>query len=278
MQRTEAQDRVLAHAEARGDARGIHRRAQERAHDTLALGVEEAIGTALRPVADDRDGALQETQLAREQAPGMRDLAVARHQLLEQDGELLALLQLALEVDVERERPHEVDHRRRRRAGLDAALLQRAVALAFDAHDARAHFVDLLLGIVGAVILAAYDVLSFRLRADRQCQHTWCVGLLRNRLHRELDGLAHRESLPLQERLEPVRDLPAVGLGHADVGQHPFDGIALLEAQRQFVDVAGGRLGLRGGVRRLHLEAPQVDRRRLSEISGRYGGRGLGGG
>src|SRR5947209_5057671 len=35
--RAVAQDRMLAHAEARGDVRGVHRRAQEGAHYTLAL-------------------------------------------------------------------------------------------------------------------------------------------------------------------------------------------------------------------------------------------------
>ena len=55
--------------------------------------------------------------------PGWVTLAVAGDELLEQHGEFLALLQLALEVDVVGERADEFDHRRRRRARLDAALL-----------------------------------------------------------------------------------------------------------------------------------------------------------
>ncbi len=206
----------------------------------------------------------------------MRDLAVARHQLLEQHGELLSLLQLALEVDVVGERADELDHRRRRRAGLDAALLQRAVALAFDPYDARADLVDFLLGIVGAVFVAADDVLPLGLRAHRQCQHARCVGLLGNRLHGQLDRLADREPPLLQERPQLLGDLLAVGLGHVDVGQHLLDRVALLQAQREFVDVAGRRFGVGGGrFRRLHLEAAEVEGRCLAEIRRRYRRGGL---
>ena len=66
--RAVAQDRMLAHAEARGDVAGIHRRAQERAHDALAPGVVELVGAVVRSEADHGDGAFPEMELAREQS------------------------------------------------------------------------------------------------------------------------------------------------------------------------------------------------------------------
>ena len=65
-----AQDRMLAHAEARGDVRGIHRRAQEGAHHALALGVVELLGAAVRAEADHRDGALAEMSSPASRRPG----------------------------------------------------------------------------------------------------------------------------------------------------------------------------------------------------------------
>ena len=128
---------MLAPAEARGDVAGIHRRAQERAHDALALGIVELVGAALRAEADHGDGALQETQLARQQAALVGDLAVAGDQLLEQHDEALAGLQLALEVDVVGERLDELAHRRRRRAGLDAALSAASPAISVSTRTMR---------------------------------------------------------------------------------------------------------------------------------------------
>jgi hypothetical protein len=114
---------MLTHAEAGGDVAGVHRRAQERAHHALSLGVVELIGTVVRAEADHRDGALAEMELAREQASRMGDLAVAGDLLLQQHGELLAFLQLALEVDVVGERPDELEHRLRGHIGGNRALL-----------------------------------------------------------------------------------------------------------------------------------------------------------
>ena len=174
----------------------------------------------------------------------MGDAAIAGHELLEQHGEFLSLLQFALEVDIEGQGADELDHRRRRRAGLDAALLQRTVALGFDAHDARAHLVDFLLGVVGTIVLARDDVLAFRLWPHRQRQHARRVRLLGHDLHQKLDRLADGELLLLQERLEFLRDLLAIGFRHVDVGQHLLDGVAALQPKRELIAVAGRRLGL----------------------------------
>ena len=156
----------------------------------------------------------------------MGDAAVAGDELLEQDGEFLAFLQLALEVDVVGERANELDHRRRRRARPHAALLQRAAALAFDAHDARAHLVDLLLGVVCAVVLARDDVLALGLRPHRQRQHARRVGLIGHRLHEKIDRLAGGQLLFLEKPLQLFRDLLAIGFRHVDVGQHLLDRVA----------------------------------------------------
>ena len=142
---------------------------------------------------------------------------------------------------------------------------QRAAALAFDAHDARAHLVDLLLGVVCAVVLARDDVLALGLRPHRQRQHARRVGLIGHRLHQKLDRLAGGQLLFLEKPLQLFRDLLAIGFRHVDVGQHLLDRVAALEAQRELVAVARRRLGLGRRFRRLHLEALKLgkaDRRR----------------
>ena len=239
---------MLAHAEARGDLRGIHRRAQEGAHDALAIGIVEAVGAALRPVAHHDHGALEQAQLARQQAAGMGDAAVAGHELLEQHRELHALLELALEVDVVGHRADELDHRLRWHAELHAALLQRAVTLGLDAHDARAHLVDLLFAVIRAVVAARDDVLALGLRPHRERQHARRVGLLGHVLQQQLDLLADRQPLLLEERRELLVDLLAIGFRHVDVGQHLVDRVALLQAQRELVAVGRRRLGLAVGL------------------------------
>ena len=97
----------------------------------------------------------------------MGDLAVAGDLLLQQHGELLAFLQLALEVDVVGERPDKLGPGLRWHVGGDRALLQRAVPFALGAHDARADSVDLLFATVGAVVMAFDDVLALGLRSHR---------------------------------------------------------------------------------------------------------------
>ncbi len=239
------------------------------------MGVRRKERTTLSP---HRHRTLQQAQLAGEQAPGMGDAAVAGDELLEQHGEFLALLQLALEVDVVGKRANEFDHRRRRRPRPHAALLQRAVALAFDAHDARAHLVDLLFAVVGAIVAAGDDVLALGLRPDGERQDARGIRLIGQRLHEELDRLADRQLLFLQQLLQLFGDLLAIGIRHADVGQHLVDRVATLQAEREFVAVARRRLGLGGLIGGLHLEAFQIGRgewrRRLGIGQSDGGGRG----
>src|SRR6185436_11837503 len=159
-------------------------------------------GAALRTEADHGDAALVEMELARQQAPGMRDLAVAGDQLLEQYGELHALLELALEVDVVGERADEIDHGSGRHAAGDAARLQRAVALALDPHDARADAIGLVLAAVAAVVLPPHDELALGLGSHRQRQNARCIGLSGDGLDLELDLFAHRDAALLQDRLQ----------------------------------------------------------------------------
>ena len=84
-------------------------------------------------------------------------------------------------------------------------------------------------------------------------------GWLGHRLHLELDLLAGGERLLLEDRLQRLVDLLAVGFGHVDVGQHLLDRVALLQAQRELVAVAlaagSGSAGCSGGVGGQRLEA-----------------------
>src|SRR6185437_10686466 len=110
---------------------------------------------------DDRDRARGKLHLARQQVAAIGHAAVAGDELFEQKGEMLTLLQLALEVDVVGKGPDELENGRCRSAGLRAALLQRALADRVDADDAWADPVGLLLAVVAAVVPPGDDVLAF---------------------------------------------------------------------------------------------------------------------
>ena len=133
--------------------------------------------------------------------------------------------------------------------------------LAFDAHDARAHLVDLLLGVVAAVVLARDDVLRARAaaaptataRAARPADRAWSASGVRSSRPRASFFF-----------LRSACSFSAICLRSASGTSMSASIFSIVSPRsrrkRELVAIARRRLGLGRLLRRLHLEALEIGR------------------